>query len=145
MSSAFRPYIRVAIPGDIPTSEHDEVRTAIAAVNESLSRYVTTEDRAVEIAAVALSNSGRGACGRPMAIPTAPDAMLTRAAIAAAGYDPELIADREAFAALTGRDERTVRRWLRGEIRIPPAARAWLENWLTLSDATRSRIVGALG
>lgn len=31
------------------------------------------------------------------------------------------------FAAVVGRDERTVRRWASGEYSIPPALLAWLE------------------
>jgi hypothetical protein len=45
---------------------------------------------------------------------------------------------------IMSRDERTVRRWLSGEVEIPAIARMWLTHWLSLSDGTRERIVGAL-
>lgn len=67
------------------------------------------------------------------------DPELIRAAIAAGGLSSRRFAED-----LMGRDERTIRRWVAGEIAIPPIARAWLERWLALSDATRGRIVGAL-
>lgn len=67
------------------------------------------------------------------------DADLIRDAIAAGGISSRRFAER-----LMGRDERTIRRWVAGDVAIPPLARAWLERWLSLSDATRERIVGAL-
>ena len=67
------------------------------------------------------------------------DSELIRAAIDSAGLSARQFAER-----IIGRDERTVRRWVSGDIAIPPIARAWLEHWLTLSDQTRERIVGAL-
>jgi len=67
------------------------------------------------------------------------DPELIRAAIAAGRLSSRRFAED-----LMGRDERTIRRWVAGDIAIPPIARAWLERWLALSDATRGRIVGAL-
>lgn len=67
------------------------------------------------------------------------DPELITAAIEASG-----LAARRFAIRIISRDERTVRRWIAGEIEIPTVARDWLENWLTLSDATRQRIVGAL-
>lgn len=66
------------------------------------------------------------------------DPELTRAAVAAAG----LPARR--FAWLVGRDERTVRRWLTGEMPVPAAARSWLERWLALSARERAQVTRAL-
>jgi len=68
------------------------------------------------------------------------DPVLIRAAIAAAGG----LSSRQFAERILGRDERTVRRWSSGDVAIPPIARAWLVHWLTLSDSTRERIVGAL-
>lgn len=67
------------------------------------------------------------------------DPDLIRAAIAAGGLSSRRFAE-----ALMGRDERTIRRWVAGEVAIPPIARDWLTHWLGLSDATRRRIAGAL-
>lgn len=47
------------------------------------------------------------------------------------------------FASLTGRDERSVRRWLAGGT-IPPEARDWLVRFLTLSPRVRAAVVRAL-
>lgn len=68
------------------------------------------------------------------------DRDLIAAAVTAGGLSSRQFAER-----VMGRDERTVRRWASGEIAIPATARAWLERWLSLSDLTRERIVGALG
>jgi hypothetical protein len=67
------------------------------------------------------------------------DPELINAAIEASGLSARRFAMR-----ILSRDERTVRRWISGETEIGEVAREWLENWLTLSDATRQRIVGAL-
>jgi hypothetical protein len=60
------------------------------------------------------------------------DPELIRAAVAAAGLSARQFAE-----GLMGRDQRTIRRWLLGEIVIPPQARAWLEHWLALSARER--------
>jgi hypothetical protein len=67
------------------------------------------------------------------------DPELIQAAVAASGLSARRFAER-----ILSRDERTVRHWSSGMSPIPPLARAWLERWLTLSDAARSRIVRAL-
>ncbi len=67
------------------------------------------------------------------------DPELIAAAIEASGLSARRFAER-----VVSRDERTVRRWVAGDIDMPPIARAWLKRWLALSDATRARIVGAL-
>jgi hypothetical protein len=67
------------------------------------------------------------------------DPQLIRAAIEASGLSARRFATR-----IICRDERTVRRWLDGEVEIPAVAREWLERWLALSDPVRSRIVGSL-
>jgi hypothetical protein len=67
------------------------------------------------------------------------DAELISAAITAAGLSARRFAEH-----IMARDERTVRRWVNGDGLIPPQAREWLAHWLTLSEATRQRIVGAL-
>ena len=71
--------------------------------------------------------------------PQVTDPELISAAIEASALPARRFASR-----LMGRDERTIRRWATGEIAIPPAARAWLERWLELSDDQRRRIIGAL-
>lgn len=68
---------------------------------------------------------------------TDPD--LIRAAITAGG-----LSSRQFAVAVLGRDERTIRRWVSGEIEIPAVAREWLERWVTLSAAQRRRVVAAL-
>jgi hypothetical protein len=67
------------------------------------------------------------------------DAELISASITASGLSARRFAEH-----VLARDERTIRRWVAGEIAIPPQAREWLVHWLTLSEATRQRIVGAL-
>jgi hypothetical protein len=67
------------------------------------------------------------------------DPELIQAAVEASGLSARRFAER-----IVARDERTVRRWLSGDIAIPLVARNWLEHWLTLSESARSRIVGSL-
>jgi ribosome-binding protein aMBF1 (putative translation factor) len=68
------------------------------------------------------------------------DPELIREAIEASGLSARRFAER-----ILARDERTVRRWVAGDTDIPPIARRWLEGWLALSKATRSRIIRELG
>lgn len=67
------------------------------------------------------------------------DSELIRAAIAAGGLSSRRFAED-----LMGRDGRTIRRWITGEISIPPLAKAWLGRWLALPPATQATIREAL-
>lgn len=67
------------------------------------------------------------------------DQQLITAAIEASG----LSARRFATHILT-RDERTIRRWIAGDIAIPDVARDFLERWLTIPSSTMQRVVAAL-
>lgn len=67
------------------------------------------------------------------------DPELIRAAIEASGLSARRFATH-----VISRDERTVRNWLAGTNPIPPVARDWLEHWLSLTDAQRSRVIRAL-
>lgn len=59
------------------------------------------------------------------AVPLVPDPRDTlRAAIEASG----LSARRFAREILAGRDERTVRRWLSGEVEMPPGVAEWVAS-----------------
>jgi hypothetical protein len=65
------------------------------------------------------------------------DADLVAAAVEASGLSST------EFARLTGRDARSIRRWLAGGT-IPPEARDWLRRWLALSASRRATITRAL-
>lgn len=66
------------------------------------------------------------------------DTELLRAGIEAAG-----LSARRFAVALLARDERTVRRWLAGDV-MPAPVVDWLTRWLALTDAARTRIVREL-
>ena len=67
------------------------------------------------------------------------DSELVKVAVEASGLSVRRFATH-----ILARDERTVRRWMAGEMPIPTVAREWLERWLRLSEGTRTRIVGSL-
>lgn len=66
------------------------------------------------------------------------DADLIEQAVQASGQSPRCFA-----IYVLGRDKRTVERWRAGAP-IPPAARAWLECWLSLTARHQDLIVRLL-
>ncbi len=64
---------------------------------------------------------------------------LIRAAIDGSGLSARRFAE-----LIISRDERTVRRWVAGEVDIPPHARAWLARWVALPETDRATVVRIL-
>ena len=64
---------------------------------------------------------------------------LIRAAIAGSGLSARQFAER-----ILSRDERTIRRWVSGEVEPPPQAQRWLTRWVALPAADRATVVRLL-
>ena len=64
----WRAEIVTRIPADIDPAKHDGIRKTFAAINDRLAdKRWTTKEYAEGVAAIALSDSGCGACGYPAA------------------------------------------------------------------------------
>lgn len=63
-TTVFRPVLRLAIPADV--TDHATARQLIERANHDLGECsCLTAERAIELAAIALSNSGASACAIP--------------------------------------------------------------------------------
>jgi rubrerythrin len=68
MTYIYTPVITLEIPADIPTDMHPAIVAKIDAARASLTnRNSFSREAALDMAALALSKSGAGACGRPAA------------------------------------------------------------------------------
>jgi hypothetical protein len=67
------------------------------------------------------------------------DTELILNAVEASGLSARRFAER-----VMSRDERTIRRWMAGEIPIPDVAKRWLVWFVELSEPMRSRLMAIL-
>jgi hypothetical protein len=69
MTYIYTPVITLEIPADIPTDMHPAIVAKIDTAIASLTnRNSFSREAALDMAALALSKSGAGACGRPAAV-----------------------------------------------------------------------------